>query len=168
MNDKLKKIHHYAGTSHKGFRFLEILSIFSAVIVAVGIIFNPVDFRRILPRMAQSLGESNSSLALAVGVFAHLLLIIAIIHLAATTLKQIYEAETPFLEQVSKNVKWIGRMAILLGILPPVLLEIVSLFGSGTHIQFNLTYVVIGAVIRCLAFIMDYGMELQTQANETL
>jgi len=120
-----------------------------------------------------------------------LLLVIALVSFAGNImniLRNILQPiiqQQPFHETVHQNMKKLGRLTLILGIVLPILktaiqltvfkmYDIRSLFlpeaisGYTLNYKLDLTLIIVAAMLFLLSYIFKYGHQLQTESDETL
>ena len=81
----------------------------------------------------------------------------------------ISKEHTPFTAVNAKRMKQVAILVIIMGVINSII-EFVAqrLLASPEGYSIDLMWVVIAAVIYCIALIFDYGCQLQQQSDETL
>lgn len=84
---------------------------------------------------------------------------------------ELYEGQTPFSIDFSKSLKKISLLLILLDVLSPIIYSIVLtlLIENGHYITFGLSSTfLIGLILYVMSEILQYGIQLQTLADDTI
>ncbi|WP_373844671.1 hypothetical protein [Clostridium sp.] len=117
--------------------------------------------------------EDNVILVTQIKQVIYYLFFIAIQIVAFLIFRTISKNKTPFLIQISRNIKIIGGLIMFSGAIAQWTADIISSITS-KHVQFTiidesiLLGLLLGLIFACLGSIFDYGCILQKQDDETL
>ena len=116
------------------------------------------------------IGYAEVACLLSSAIIAAIIITIALYYLGLI-FKAIAKEESPFDFNNIKRLKYAGICIALLSIIPSIV-EVSAGFifrVSGLfRMQVDLAYIVLAFFFFCLAYIFEYGAELQTQSDETL
>jgi len=98
-------------------------------------------------------------------------IITAILYITSYMFKDISSKDSPFTRKIANRLRVISILIIALSIVvQPLIALLTIIFFPDVNFQIfiRLEYLIFAAVFICLAFIFEYGAELQQQSDETL